>query len=118
MDIKSKIWLEENGKPILGIGRLNLLKAVDREGSISKAAEMMNISFRRAWSALESAEKNIGIKLLEKRKGGVGGGSSCLTPQAKKLIRKFDQLIDETKTYSARRFKSLFDEVRDYDFDV
>ena len=118
MNIKSKIWIEKEGKPILGVGRLNLLKAVDREGSISKAAKMMNISFRRAWSALESAEKNIGIKLLERRKGGVGGGSSCLTPQAKMLISKFDKLIDDTKTFSARRFKSLFDEVKDDDFDV
>jgi molybdate transport system regulatory protein len=118
MNINSKIWLEKDGKPILGAGRLNLLKAVDREGSISKAAKMMNISFRRAWSALESAEKNIGIKLLERRKGGAGGGSSCLTPQAKILIRKFDQLIDDTKTFSTRRFKSLFDEVKDDDFDV
>ncbi len=108
MCVRSKIWLEKAGKPVLGIGRLSLLKAVDTEGSISGAAKRCNISFRRAWSYLNSAEKNFGIKLLERKKGGAGGGKSVLTPEARRLIEKFDSLSHDTERYAIERFEDLF----------
>ena len=117
MNLKLKIWLERNGKSVLGMGRLDLLKAIDTEGSISKAAKRLNISFRRAWSSLESAEKNMGIKLLDRKRGGAGGGRTTLTPQAILLIDKFEKLLDELKWFTVRRFKLLFGEVMDNDFD-
>ncbi len=106
--VRSKIWLEKAGKPVLGFGRLTLLKAVDTEGSISKAAKRCNISFRRAWSYLNSAEKNFGIKLLDRKKGGAGGGRSTLTPEARRLIEKFDSLSHDTGRYASERFEDLF----------
>jgi len=106
--VRSKIWLEKEGKPVLGVGRLSLLKAVDTEGSISGAAKRCSISFRRAWSYLNSAEKNFGIKLLERKKGGAGGGKSVLTPEARCLIEKFDSLLHDTEKYAFERFEDLF----------
>ena len=108
LSVRSKIWLEKAGEPVLGKGRLMLLKAVDAEGSISRAAKQCNISFRRAWSYLNSAEKNFGIKLLDRKKGGAGGGRSTLTPEARRLIEKFDVLSHDTGRYASKRFEDLF----------
>jgi molybdate transport system regulatory protein len=108
LSVRSKIWLEKAGEPVLGMGRLMLLKAVDAEGSISRAAKHCNISFRRAWSYLNSAEKNFGIKLLDRKKGGAGGGRSTLTPEARRLIEKFDLLSHDTGRYASKRFEDLF----------
>lgn len=108
MRIRSKIWLEKDGRPVFGIGKLKLLREVEREGSISKAAKKLNISFRRAWSHLDSAEKNFGIRFLEKRKGGKGGGSSTLTQEAKILLKKFERLTGEIMDFTEHRFEELF----------
>jgi len=109
LKVKSKIWLEKDEKPVFGIGRLRLLKAIDTEGSISRAAKKLNISYRRAWSHIKSSEENLGIKLLDKITGGKGGGSSTLTPRAKLLLKKFEKLAGENEKFVESRFENLFD---------
>ena len=41
--IKSGIWIEANGSILLGEGRVSLLKAIDEEGSLSKAAKSLGL---------------------------------------------------------------------------
>ena len=77
---RSKIWLELDGVPILGRGRLLLLEAVDATGSISAAARSLDISYRKAWSQLTEIEKQLPFQLLERNVGGKGGGMTGLTP--------------------------------------
>ena len=47
--IKSKIWIESNGKILLGEGRVQLLKAIKETGSLSKAAKKLKMSYKKAW---------------------------------------------------------------------
>ena len=108
MSIKSKLWLEKDGKPVFGIGKLKLLKAITKEGSICKASKMTNISFRRAWSHLDDAERNFGVPLLEKHRGGRGGGSSILTGEARELVSRFERLNDEVREFAQKKFQELF----------
>jgi molybdate transport system regulatory protein len=108
MSVQTKVWLEKDGKPVFGIGKLGLFKAIKKEGSISKASKRMNISFRRAWSHLDNAERNFGTPLLEKHKGGKGGGRSSLTGEAEELASKFERLSDEVREFAERRFLEIF----------
>ena len=110
MHLGAKIWLEVNGKSVMGAGRLELLKAIASEGSIAGAAKKLGISFRRAWGAVGSAEDNLGMKLLDRRKGGAGGGKTTLTLQARELVARFETLNRETSDFAARRFDVLFGE--------
>ena len=113
ISVQTKVWLEKEGRPIFGIGKLGLFKAIRREGSISKASKKMNISFRRAWSHLDHAERNFGTPLLEKHKGGKGGGSSSLTSEAEELVSQFERLNNDVREFAAKRFKELFSRSRD-----
>jgi molybdate transport system regulatory protein len=108
MSVQTKIWLEKGKRPVFGIGKLGLFKAIRNEGSISKASKKMNISFRRAWSHLNSTEHNFGTPLLERHKGGKGGGNSRLTDEAEELVLLFEKLNNEVKEFAERRFKELF----------
>ncbi len=45
--IKSKIWIESDGKILLGEGRVQLLKAIKETGSLSKAAKKLNMSYKK-----------------------------------------------------------------------
>ncbi|MFO8084962.1 MAG: LysR family transcriptional regulator [Desulfobacterales bacterium] len=93
MVIKSKIWIEdEKGAMIFGVGRLKILKAVKKHGSILAAAKSLQMSYRAAWGKIKTTEQRLGKPLLTRRVGGISGGGSELTPFAEALIKKFEWL--------------------------
>jgi molybdate transport system regulatory protein len=107
MNARVKVWFEEEGRPVFGEGRYRMLKTIEQEGSISKAAKRLNISFKNAWAHLGRAEDNLGIKLLERTRGGTGGGHTLLTDRAKELIRMYERLNNEVKVFTEKRFLDL-----------
>jgi molybdate transport system regulatory protein len=74
LSIRSKVWLEVGGKPVLGEGRKRLLEAIERLGSITRAASEVGISYRRAWSHLQAMESRLRVKLVNTQRGGKHGG--------------------------------------------
>ncbi len=91
--IKSKIWIEDGqGALVFGLGRLKILKAIKKHGSILAAAKSLQMSYRAAWGKIKATEQRLGKPLLKKRVGGISGGGSELTPFAEALINKFEYL--------------------------
>ena len=89
MRMMHKLWLEKDGKVIFGRGRDTLLKAIDECHSLNAAAKKLNMSYRAAWGRLKASEDRMGVKLVEVEPSGKG---MHLTPTARLLIRKFDEL--------------------------
>jgi molybdate transport system regulatory protein len=108
MEVKSKIWIEADGKPLFGSGREALLKSIDRLGSINKAAKDIHISYRKALSYIQSMEERIGSRLVERQAGGVNGGGAVLTREAKDFLRKFEQLEEGINEMLDKRFNEVF----------
>lgn len=105
--IRSKIWLEVNGQPFLGGGRLRLLRAIAATGSINAASQQLGISYRKAWSQLQEMEKH-GIPLVVREKGGIGGGRSVITPQAQELLKNFDEVQQGLHQMIDDKFDQVF----------
>lgn len=101
--MRYKIWLSSvTGEGILGEGKLRLLKEIETQGSLSAAAKIMGMSYRKAWGDIKKAEEMLGYDLTIKQRGGEKGGKSLLTDKAKKLLeaydalhKKFDKSIEE-----------------------
>jgi molybdate transport system regulatory protein len=74
LEVRSKVWLEVDGEPLLGEGRERLLRFIDQEGSISAAARAMAIPYRKAWSYLENMEQKLGFALVERSRAARGSG--------------------------------------------
>ena len=90
MDIKGNFWIEKEGKSFLGRGRIELLKKIDKYGSISKAAKEMKMSYKAAWDAVDIINNLAKERVVEKISGGKGGGGTRLTEYGKKLIDMFE----------------------------
>ncbi len=109
LDIRSKIWIEFNGKPVFGRGRRFLLEAIAAHGSINQAAHYVGISFRKAWGHIKAMEERLGVKLINRHTGGKNGGGATLTTEAMKFLKKYEALEKGIQEIVDRRFKTIFD---------
>ncbi|MHB0867435.1 MAG: winged helix-turn-helix domain-containing protein [Thermoleophilia bacterium] len=92
MEIRSKVWIEIDGRPVFSKGREMLFRAIDLHGSINMAAREMDISYRRAWGYIKAMEERMEVTLVETRKGGAHGGGAELTAEARELLARFKSL--------------------------
>jgi molybdate transport system regulatory protein len=104
MKLKSKIWLEHEGKLIFGLGKCGILKAVAKYGSLNTAAKKLGMSYRSVWSHINAVEKRFGRALLIKTKGGKNGGGARLTPFADKLVERFVKIETDIKKYADKKW--------------
>jgi molybdate transport system regulatory protein len=82
--IRYKVWIEREGRVLFGHGRLELLRALDRKGSLAKAAEAMGMSYRAAWGRIKASEERLGFSLVEH--GPQGKRMSKLTSEGRALL--------------------------------
>ncbi|ELZ39938.1 TOBE domain-containing protein [Halorubrum tebenquichense] len=68
-----------------------LLRAVDAAGSVAGAASELGRSRARALSRIEALEDAYGT-LVERRRGGEGGGGSRLAAPGRNLLDRYDRL--------------------------
>ncbi len=91
--IRSKVWMEdEDGNVVFGLGRLRILEAVQRLGSINAAAKELKMGYRAIWGRITASEERLGKALLVRNVGGSSGGGSQLTPFAESLMERFRTL--------------------------
>ncbi|RMF98518.1 MAG: LysR family transcriptional regulator [Candidatus Schekmanbacteria bacterium] len=107
LSVKSKVWLEIEGKPFFGEGRKRLLQEIEKTGSISSAASKLGITYRRAWSYIKSMEERSGLKLVEKTKGGAGYGGTTLTKDGRKLIDYYEAISKGIRDEVDKKFKKF-----------
>jgi molybdate transport system regulatory protein len=81
---------------------------IDQTGSISKAAEKMNVTYHRAWEKLHEMEEGLGYKLVDAQVGGVHGGGAELTDKGRDLIRRFRVFDQGLGDEIEQRFASAF----------
>ena len=106
--LKSKMWLELQGRPIMGEGRMAMLQAIHNHRSILQASRETGISYRRIRGAIHDMETALGQTLVLTRRGGREGGYAELTPAAMDLLGAFKALSQGFQDASDIRFKNLF----------
>ncbi len=88
--IKYDVTVEYDGVPVMNSQLAELIRLVDREGSILSAARLLGIPYSRAWEMIARAERTLGEQLIIARRGGRGGGGAKITPTARKLLEVYD----------------------------
>ncbi len=69
-----------------------LLQALQQTGSINRAARTAGLSYKGAWTMLETACNLANEPLLQTTTGGSGGGGTSLTPAARALLDAWQAL--------------------------
>ena len=102
MNISSNLTLELLNQPFLLEKRIELLFAIGRTGSISKAAKEVPMSYKTAWEAVDSMNNLSHKAVLTKATGGTGGGGTVLTEYGENLLQSYTQLQKEHKKFLLR----------------
>ncbi len=87
--VKVDVIFELDGRRVLDLKTAKLLLLIDRYGSILAASKSLGIPYSRAWEALVRAERLLGERLVEVRRGGKGGGGAKLTNLGRKLLEDY-----------------------------
>jgi molybdate transport system regulatory protein len=73
----------------IGPGKVALLEAIDREGSISAAGRLLGMSYRRAWMLVDALNTLLGTPAVDASPGGYRGGGATLTDAGRTLVADY-----------------------------
>lgn len=91
----------------IGPGKIALLEAVDREGSISAAGRALGMSYKRAWDLVDALNKLVGEAVVAASTGGAGGGGARLTEAGRILVADYRAIEHAAHDAAAPRLAAL-----------
>jgi len=85
------------------------LEAVNEYGSITEAAEELEMSYKFVWDYLVRMRRRLHQPIVVTRRGGArigkkkGGGGTALTPAARALLREFRDTQRLVRSMTSKR---------------
>ena len=91
----------------IGPGKMALLEAIDRTGSLSGAGRSLGMSYRRAWLLLHSVNDSFADPAVSFSVGGKDGGGATLTDFGRQLLTSYRHFEEGVDQLAARSFGAL-----------
>lgn len=92
LGVQGELWITAGGAELGGSRRMDLLRAVAEQGSITQAAKAQGISYKAAWDNIDAMNLLSGEPLVQRATGGRGGGSTRLTERGLRLVERYGQI--------------------------
>lgn len=86
----------------IGPGKIQLLEAIQANGSISAAGRALDMSYKRAWDLVDEINTICGRAAVERQTGGKHGGGAALTPFGVSLVERYRR-IEKAAEAAARK---------------
>jgi molybdate transport system regulatory protein len=91
----------------IGPGKIALLEQIERSGSLSEAARVLKMSYRRAWLLLEDLNRTLGQPVTTASVGGAGGGGAKITPFGRQVAAAFREIERAAASAAAAKLEWL-----------
>lgn len=102
-----RIWLEYKNNVFMAPGKARLIELILQEGSLSKAAKLMNMSYRKAWYSIKQLNDNSPEPIVLLSRGGSSGGSAELTNYGEKVLAQYNELCNSCKEFLSQKLKNM-----------
>ena len=96
----------------LGPGKIRLLEAIGKTGSISRAGRALGMSYRRAWLLIDDMNRTFRAPVVATQPGGVKGGGAALTPFGVALIENYRAIEAQAAAAAMPRLQALENSLR------
>jgi molybdate transport system regulatory protein len=97
----------------LGPGKIALLEAIRKTGSISAAGRALQMSYRRAWLLVEDLNTSFRAPLVAAHPGGARGGGAALTPTGENIVELYRAAEQKMREAAADEMLKLDQAVAD-----
>jgi molybdate transport system regulatory protein len=91
----------------VGPGKVDLLEAISRAGSITAAARALDMSYRRAWLLVDTMNRCFRSPVVEAEAGGQRGGGTRLTAVGEEVVRRYRESERLAAEAAARELRAL-----------
>jgi molybdate transport system regulatory protein len=99
----------------MGPGKADLLDAIAKTGSISKAAREMGMSYRRAWLLVDAMNASFKEPLVGAARGGKGGGGAKLTAFGAEALGRYRSMEGHASQARAEEMAEFTKMLKDQD---
>ncbi|MBM6595228.1 winged helix-turn-helix domain-containing protein [Microvirga pudoricolor] len=86
-----------DAETMLGPGKADLLQNIHETGSISAAGRRMGMSYRRAWTLVDTLNHYFREPLVVSSAGGRSGGGATLTPTGIEVLARYRHMQTVTE---------------------
>ena len=90
MEMKNRIYLLDGGRKFMGVGVFWLLKEIGKCGSLRQAALSLDISYSKAFRMIFDLENALGMKVVDRHRGGMSRDGAVLTEFGEKFILLYE----------------------------
>jgi molybdate transport system regulatory protein len=91
----------------LGPGKVRLLEAIEKTGSITQAGKALGMSYRRAWLLADDVNNCFRDAVITTQPGGTNGGGAALTPFGQKLIERYRAIENDAMNATRKYLNDL-----------
>jgi molybdate transport system regulatory protein len=102
IEVELEIHIRRKGLLLFKPSTIDLLRSIQREGSLSTAALKTRISYQHAWAVIDSVNHAAPQPIVTKQRGGVGGGGAELTAYGKTVLKEYDDIEREVRKFTKR----------------
>ena len=89
--------------------RLKLLLFLIANGySIRKGCACTGLAYSKAWELINRLEQNLGYLVVERQRGGKGGGGASLTPEGERFLLADQEFETEIHQIAQKKFRERF----------
>ena len=105
-------FLNDSNEKFFGEGPARLLHGIEEAGSLRAAAASMDMAYTKALKLIRNAENALGFALIRRSTGGKDGGGSCLTPEGKEWLGRYEAYRDACIQANSRLYLEFFPQQR------
>ena len=91
----------------IGPGKADLLEGIEETGSIAAAGRRMKMSYKRAWTLVETMNACFRGPLVETSKGGAARGGAALTPLGEDVLSRYRSMESAAKSAVQKEMAKL-----------
>ncbi len=91
----------------LGAGKIALLEAIERTGSISAAGRAHAMSYRRAWMLVDEMNQLFVAPLVAAHHGGAKGGGAHLTEQGRRIVALYRDAEAKMRAAAGKEIEAI-----------
>lgn len=105
--IQLRLRITKGADIAIGPGKVDLLEAIAKTGSISAAARELGMSYRRAWLLVDTMNRCFKQPVVAAGAGGSQGGGTQLTASGRRAVGHYRRIENSALQAAAAEIRAL-----------